>query len=181
MNSLYRIVNTIDTISENIGRVVAWLTLGMVGVMFIVVVLRYVFDTGSIAVQESVTYLHALVFMFGASYTLRHDEHVRVDVFYQSWSVTIRAKINLAGSLLFLLPLTAVLFWLSMDYVIDAWRVKEGSRQTGGLPFIYLLKSVIPLTAALLFMQGLAETLRSVAQLSAGTLHNSAAHHQEKL
>ena len=159
MKTLRKIVSTLDAISENIGRVIAWLTLGMVMVMFVVVVLRYAFDTGWIALQELVTYLHALVFMLGASYTLRHDEHVRVDIFYQGWTVATRAKVNLLGTLLLLMPLTAVIFWLSVDYVIDAWRVTEGSRQTGGLPFTYLLKTVIPVTAAMLFVQGLADVL----------------------
>ena len=181
MNALHKIVNILDAISENIGRGIAWLTLGMVMVMFAVVVLRYAFDTGWIALQELVTYLHALVFMLGASYTLRHDEHVRVDVFYQGWTVATRAKVNLIGSLLLLMPLAAVIFWLSMDYVIDAWRVKESSRQTGGLPFTYLLKTVIPVTAAMLIVQGLAEVLRSLVQLYAGTLRNSTPHHGEKL
>lgn len=160
------IAKTIDALTEATGRAIAWLTLGMVVVMFLVVLLRYAFDTGWVAMQESVTYLHALVFMLAAAYTLKHDAHVRVDVFYQSWSPLARARVNLVGCLLFLLPMAATLFWYSLDYVVDAWRVHEGSRQTGGLPFTYLLKTVIPVTALLLLLQGIAETLRSALLLA---------------
>lgn len=163
-----RIIAFIDGINEWTGRAVAWCTLAMVLVTFAVVVLRYAFNTGSIAMQESVTYLHALVFMLGAGYALKHDAHVRVDVFYHRWSARRRALVNIAGTLLFLYPTAALLFFGSLDYVADAWSVREASREPGGLPWVYLLKTVIPVTAALLALQGTGLLLRSVAELRRG-------------
>jgi len=160
-----RVARCIDQLNEWIGRAVAWCTLAMVLVTFAVVVLRYGFGIGSIALQESITYFHALVFMLGAAYTLKHDAHVRVDVFYHRYSARHRALVDIAGTLLFLFPVSAFLFFTSLDYVAEAWRVQESSREPGGLPWVYLLKTIIPVAAMLLALQGLALLLRSFMQL----------------
>lgn len=165
MDTLARIAHRIDQLSEWTGRAIAWLTLGMVIVTFAVVLLRYLFNIGWIALQESITYMHALVFMLGAAYTLRHDGHVRVDIFYQRLSPRGRAWIDLLGTLLLLLPVTLFLAWVSWDYVAASWALKEGSRETGGLPWVYLLKSAIPLMAVLLLLQGVSLALRSLLVL----------------
>jgi TRAP-type mannitol/chloroaromatic compound transport system permease small subunit len=162
VDTLARIARLIDQISEWTGRAIAWLTLGMVAVTFAVVVLRYLFDTGWIAMQESITYMHALVFMLGAAYTLRHDGHVRVDIFYQKFGPKGRAWVDLLGTLLLLVPVTVFIAWVSWEYVATSWALKEGSREAGGLPWVYLLKSAIPLMAALLLLQGLSLALRSL-------------------
>ncbi|MCG8435838.1 MAG: TRAP transporter small permease subunit [Gammaproteobacteria bacterium] len=164
-----KIIHVIDGLSEWTGRVDAWLVPAMVVVMFLIVVLRYLFDTGSIAMQESVTYLHALVFMLGAAYTLRHDEHVRVDVLYRRWSATRRACVDVCGAVFFLIPVTALIAWTSFEYVADAWQVKESSREPGGLPWLYMLKTVIPITALLIFLQGIAQALRGISILLGGS------------
>lgn len=164
-----RIANSIDFLNEWIGRAVSWCTLAMVLVTFAVVVLRYGFRIGSIPMQESITYFHALVFMLGAAYTLRHDAHVRVDVFYHRLSGRHRALVDIAGTLLFLFPVAAFLFVTSLDYVAESWRVLESSREPGGLPWVYLLKTVIPVTAVLLALQGVALLLRSLIKLRSGT------------
>lgn len=163
---LLRVAATLDALSRHTGRAIAWLTLtlGLVGTL--VVVLRYAFDSGWIWMQESLTWMHALVFMLGAAYTFEADEHVRVDVFYRSWSPRTQAVVDLAGTLLFLLPLCAWLLWTSLPYVEVSWRVAERSREAGGLPALYLLKGVIPLMAVLLGLQGLARALRCVLNLS---------------
>lgn len=140
-------------INEWIGRAVAWLTLLMVIITFTVVVLRYGFDQGSIAMQESVMYLHALNFMLGAAYTLKHDAHVRVDIFYQQMGPRGRAGVDLFGTLLLLLPVCGFIFWTSWDYVAAAWAVQESSGEAGGLPFVYLLKSLLLLMPSLLMIQ----------------------------
>lgn len=155
----------IEGLSEWTGRAVAWCTLAMVIVTFAVVVLRYAFDIGSIALQESITYFHAAVFMLGAAYALGHDAHVRVDVFHHRWSPARRALIDILGTVLFLFPVTALLFFTSLDYVADAWFVLESSREPGGLPWVYLLKTIIPVTALLLALQGVAMILRALATL----------------
>lgn len=163
-----RIAHWIDTLNEWTGRAVAWCTLAMVMITFAVVVLRYAFGIGSIALQESIMYFHALVFMLGAAYALKHDAHVRVDVLYHRWSLQQRAVVNIAGTLLFLFPVAFLLFYASADYVADAWRVRESSREPGGLPWVYLLKTVIPVTAVLLALQGVALLIRSFEQLRNG-------------
>lgn len=160
-----RVADFIDGLNEWIGRGVAWCTLAMVLVTFAIVVLRYVFGIGSIAMQESVTYFHAAVFMLGAAYALKAEAHVRVDIFYHRWNARRRALVNLAGTLVFLFPVAALLFITSLDYVAASWSVLEASREPGGLPWVYLLKTVIPVTAVLIALQGLALALRSIAIL----------------
>jgi len=157
----------LDTISAWTGPAIAWLTLAMVLVTFLVVVLRYGFDLGWIAMQESVTYLHATVFMLGAAYTLQHDAHVRVDIFYRRFGPRGRAWVDLLGTVLFLFPLCAFLIWSSWDYVRVAWLLHEGSREAGGLPGVYLLKTLIPLMSLLLILQGLSILAKSLLTLVA--------------
>jgi TRAP-type mannitol/chloroaromatic compound transport system permease small subunit len=151
----------LDRIAEVTGRGIAWLTLGMVLITFAVVVLRYGLQIGSIALQESVTYLHAVVFMLGAAYTLKHDSHVRVDIFYQKASPRSRAWTNLLGTLCLLFPTCVFIFVSSLDYVTSSWSIHEGSRETGGLDGVFLLKTTIPLMALLLLLQGCSLALRS--------------------
>ncbi len=165
MERLARLARRLDQLSEWTGRGIAWLTLGMVLVTFAVVVLRYLFNIGWIAMQESVTYMHALVFMLGAAYTLRHDGHVRVDIFYQKFSPRGRAWVDLLGTLLLLIPVTVFITWISWEYVASSWELREGSRETGGLPWVYLLKTAIPLMAILMLLQGLSLGLRSLLVL----------------
>jgi TRAP-type mannitol/chloroaromatic compound transport system permease small subunit len=146
----------LDRISTVTGRVTAWLTLFMVVVTFVVVVMRYVFDAGFIWVQESVVWMHAVVFMLGAAYTLRHEEHVRVDVFYRAMSKKRQAWVDLVGVVIFLLPLCLFLAWKSWDFVVQSWSIREASREPGGLPypFLPLLKSVILLMPVTVALQG---------------------------
>ncbi|MCW8910298.1 MAG: TRAP transporter small permease subunit [Gammaproteobacteria bacterium] len=148
------------------GRAVSWLTLGMVLTTFLVVLLRYLFDTGSIALQESISYMHALVFLIGAAYTLKHNEHVRVDIFYHKLNSKQRALIDLIGNLLVLLPVMFFILWISWEYVFESWSVLESSRETGGLPGLFLLKSCILLMAGLLMLQSFALIIRSFNTLN---------------
>lgn len=159
-------INLIEQVTRLVGYSVAWLLLLMAIAETGVVILRYGFNMGSIAVQESITYMHATVFLLGAAYTLADDEHVRVDIFYRRASDRTRAWINLSGSVLFLLPLCALIFWSSLPYVAQSWEIRETSADTGGIAGIYLLKTLIPLFAALLFLQGVAQILRSLQAIS---------------
>lgn len=159
LQSTVRIVNRIN---ETCGRAVSWLTLAMVLITFAVVVLRYLFNTGWIAMQESITYMHALVFMLGVAYTLKRDGHVRVDIFYHKFSPRGQAWVNLLGTLLFLLPTFGFILWVCWDYVLFSWSLQEHSQEAGGLPFLYLLKTVLLIMPLLMLLQGvalLAETL----------------------
>jgi len=150
-----------------IGEATAWLTLLMVLLTVVVVVLRYVFDIGFIWLQESLTWMHAAVFMLGAAYTLQRDEHVRVDVFYRGMSASRRAWVNALGVVLFVLPLSAYLFVESLGYVQSAWSIREVSRDSGGLPYpaIPLLKSMLLVMPVLILLQGVSMLLASVTSL----------------
>lgn len=167
--SMYRLLSIFDAISEWVGRIVAWLVLLLVLVTFAVVLLRYGFDLGWIGMQESMSYLHASAFMLGAAYTLRHDGHVRVDVIYRRLGTRGRAWIDLFGTLLLLLPFAVFMLIVSWEYVSDAWSYREGSAEAGGLPFVYLLKSVIPLTGTLLVIQALVQAGQALLSLTGGT------------
>ena len=156
------IAKRLGLVNEWIGRGVAWLTLLMVIITFSVVILRYGFDMGSIAMQESIIYLHAFNFMLGAAYTLKHDAHVRVDIFYQKMGPQARAWVDLLGTLLLLLPVCGFIFWSSWDYVADAWAVRESSGDAGGLPLVYLLKTILLLMPSLLILQGVVIILTSI-------------------
>lgn len=153
----------IDGLSNRLGRIFSWLTLTMVIAMAAIVVLRYVFQIGSIALQESVIYINALIFTFGVAYTLKEQGHVRVDIFYSRLNEKRRAWVDLFGSLLFLVPSASFIIWISWDYVAVSWRIREGSAESSGLPFVYLLKAVILVLPALLLLQGISEIAKSVS------------------
>lgn len=150
---------------QAIGKAASWLILFMVLITFAVVVLRYGFNLGWVGLQESVTYLHAAVFMLAAAWTWQVDGHVRVDILYRGRSRRHRAWVNLVGTLLFLVPVCLYLLIIGWDYVAASWSLKEGSRQAGGLPFVYLLKSLILALPLLLLLQAACEipqTLRGL-------------------
>lgn len=155
----------LQRINEWTGRSVSWLTLLMVLVTFVVVVLRYSFDLGWIWLQESVTYMHAAVFMLGISWTLKHQGHVRVDIFYRNFSRRGQATVDLIGTLLLLIPVALFILWSSWEYVYQSWLVLEGSREAGGLPLVYLLKSLMLLLPLLLLAQAVVMVLQSLAEL----------------
>jgi len=154
-------INIVDLITDWTGKLISWLVLVMVLVTFSVVLLRYFFNTGWIAMQESVLYMHATVFMLGAAFTLKSNQHVRVDIFYQRMSKKTKAWIDLVGTLIFLLPVCILIIYSSWEYVANSWELQEGSREAGGLPGVYLLKTNIILMSLLLILQGLAEILRN--------------------
>jgi TRAP-type mannitol/chloroaromatic compound transport system permease small subunit len=165
-STLHRLSTALGRIAETVGNAAAWLALALVLVTFAVVVLRYLFQLGSIAMQESILYLHASLFLLGAAYTLKRDGHVRVDIFYRGFTPRGKALVDLLGSLLLLLPVCSFLLWVSWDYVAGAWALREGSPEAGGLPFVYLLKTLIPLAAALLILQGVSQALASLGTLA---------------
>jgi len=156
----------IERFNDSIGRLVSWLTVTMVGTVLIIVVARYFLQMGSIALQESVTYLHAAIFLLGIAYTLKHDGHVRVDIFYRQFSARSQAVINLLGGTLFLMPTCILILVASWDYVLASWTIWETSAENNGLPFVYLLKSLILLMPVTLFSQGIAEILKSLLILN---------------
>ena len=158
---MLKLQNFLDQLAEWSGRLLSWLALFLVLTTFTVVVLRYLFNFGSIALQESQLYLHASLFLLTAAYTLKHEGHVRVDIFYRTASPVTQAWVNLFGALFLLLPTCLFISWISWDYVASAWSLHEGSREAGGLPYVYLLKTLIPLSAILLALQGFSQVLQS--------------------
>ncbi len=176
---LKTIIDLAESLSSAIGKCVAWLTIGMMALTCLIVLMRYGFNAGSIALQESVLYLHALVFMLGAAYTFKSDEHVRVDVFYRGFSAKKKAWVNLIGAIIFLLPVTLYTTYLSYDYVSASWRVLETSPEPGGLPFIYLLKTLIPIMMITLIIQGLADIFKSIGIITDHTQINATQGHQD--
>ena len=158
----------IDRLSNRLGRIFSWLTLTMVIVMAAIVVLRYVFQIGSIALQESIIYINAFIFTFGVAYTLKEQGHVRVDIFYSRIDEKKRAWVDLFGSLFFLVPSTCFIIWISWDYVAVSWRIREGSAESSGLPFVYLLKSAILVLPTLLLLQGISEIVKSISAIKRG-------------
>jgi TRAP-type mannitol/chloroaromatic compound transport system permease small subunit len=163
--SLERLADYCESINEWLGRAASWLSLLMVVVTFVIVVLRYAFDLGWIWLQESVVYMHAALFLIGAAYTLKHEGHVRVDIFYSGFSERGKAWVDLFGSLLLLMPVCLFIFVVSWDYVMQSWALFEGSQEAGGLNGVYLLKSLILLMAGLLVLQGLAIAIRKLLYL----------------
>ncbi len=163
------IIKLNQSIQTLIGQTVAWGTLSLVMITAMVVILRYGFDFGSISLQESIMYNHALVFMLGISYTYLKDEHVRVDLFYSNYSERKKHWVDLIGSALLTLPVTAFIFWASSDYIAASWSISEGSAEAGGLGYIYLLKTLIAIMAGLLMLQAIAIISQSILALNGKT------------
>ena len=155
----------IERAIDAVGRTAAWLNLGMVAVTCVVVALRYVFDVGAIFLQESVVYLHGTAFLLGLSYALRHDAHVRVDVFYSRLGRRAKTLVDFSGHLLLLMPLCATVAVVGADYALRSWAVLEGSPEVGGVPAVFLLKTLIPVSAVLLFLQAAALAARDFKRL----------------
>jgi len=135
------------------GKSVAWLTVVMVLLTFTIVVLRYGFNLGWIWLQESLTYLHVAVFTIAAAWTLQQDGHVRVDIFYAEMPIKKRALVDLLGSLVFLIPFCIFVLVIAWPYVANSWKLLESSREAGGLPLVFLLKSLIMVLPSLLLAQ----------------------------
>lgn len=170
MNALKRVADVIDATNDWIGRGIAWLTLGMVLVGFVVVLLRYVFGLGSTIMQESIIYMHATVFMVCAGYALAHNGHVRCDIFYAAATPRSKAIIDIVGTLLFLLPMCVLVIWTAWPYVRASWAVLETSQEGRlGIPAVFLLKSLILVFPALLVVQAVSLVLQSALFLAGAT------------
>lgn len=165
MKILTIIIKTLDGFTEVVGKIAAYFSVVMVLVTCYIVITRYIFNTGDIAVQESIIYLNALLFLATAAFTLKHNGHVRVDIFYNSSSDRYKAWVNFLGAVFLLIPVCVFIIWVSWDYVMASWSVKEQSGEAGGLPFVYLLKSLILVMGFTVIAQGLAEILRNIERL----------------
>lgn len=171
----------IDSLTAWLGRVLAWLTLLMVLLTGAVVLLRYAFGIGATAMQELVLYAHALVFMGAAAWALQRDAHVRVDIFFRRMSAKRQALVDLTGGLFFLLPVCLFLAWNCWDYVAASWVRSERSADAGGLPWVYLQKSIILLLVATLLLQAVAQIIKTLCVLTGALPSHLPSRHEEHL
>lgn len=160
-----KIERLIDQVSGAIGRFVSWFILMMMLITALVVVMRYFLNLGSIPLQETIVYLHGGVIMLSIGYTLKVNGHVRVDVVHRTLTPRQRHWVELLGWIFFLMPVSLFLFLTSLPYVAFSWTVFESSGAPGGLPGVFLLKTVIPIMAALLFLQGLSQGSKALRAL----------------
>ena len=164
------IANAIDVVNDWIGRSLAWLTLGMVLVTFAVVLMRYVFGLGSTLMQESIVYMHAIVFMACAGFALVHNGHVRCDIFYGAASPRAKAIVDVIGTFIFLIPTCVLILWVTWPYAAASWAVLEGSPEGRmGIPAVFLLKTLILVFAGLLALQSVSLFLQSALFLAGAT------------
>lgn len=164
LQQLNKLAAAIDQLNEWIGRFTAWLVVALVLLVCYDVSMRYLFQAGSVGLQELEWHIFSLIFLLGAAYTLKHDEHVRIDVFYQSKRMTPRrqAMVNLFGCLFLLIPFCVLMIISAVPFVEMSYGWAESSPDPGGLPYRWLLKAMIPAGFVLLALQGLALSIRSL-------------------
>ncbi len=163
------LIRFLEALVEFTGKSVAWLILLMTLITATIVIMRYGVNVGSIFLQETVIYCHAMVFLLASAYTLKHNGHVRVDIFYRKAQPKTQAWIDLLGSLFLLQPVCLFIIWISWNYVSVSWENLEKSNETGGIPALFLLKSLIPLMALLLSLQGFADILKNLQRITKST------------
>ena len=165
MNALQQLSRWIDALNQWVGRGVAWVTLGLVLVVFVDVVMRYLFNTSFVFTQELEWHLFGFIFLIGAGYTLLHDGHVRVDIVYQRVGFKPRAWINLIGVIFFLIPGCIMVITTSWKFTMNAFAIMEGSPDPGGIPFRFVLKGCLPVGFSLLLLQGVSLGIHSLMQI----------------
>lgn len=165
MTALKSLANLIDYLNERLGVFASWLTSGLVLLMVYDVCMRYFFSSSKAWILELEWHVFALIFLFGASYALKEDKHVRVDVFYTNFSEKKKAAINLVGALLFIVPWCIVIIWKSSIYTMSSYDILEGSPQPGGLPALYLIKGAVVFAFIMLLFQGISLILNSILTL----------------
>jgi TRAP-type mannitol/chloroaromatic compound transport system permease small subunit len=166
MKYLQTLSRGIDRLNAAVGQLVAWVTLGLVAVVFTDVVMRYLFRTSFVFTQELEWHLFAFIFLIGGGYTLLHDAHVRVDIFYQRFGHRGRAWVNLIGVLFFLLPGCLLVIYTSWKFTLNSWRILEGSPDPGGIPLRFLVKGCIPVGFTLILLQGVSLGIHSLMQIA---------------
>lgn len=166
MNYWATFAQAINRINLAVGSSVAFASIAMALVTTAVVILRYGFEQGAIAAQESVLYLHGTLFMLGAAPTLLADKHVRVDVFYRNFSKRQQTWVNTVGHTLFTTPICLLIVFGSWGYVSDSWSILESSPEPGGIPAVFLLKTLIPAMAVLVLLQGISSIISGLIELS---------------
>lgn len=158
---LRELARWIDAVQERVGRFTSFVTLGMVLVVFFDVVMRYVFRKSSVFMQEMEWHLFAVGYLLAAGYTMLYDEHVRVDIFYSSWSPRKRAWANFIFAFLFFFPSIILVIYTTIPFLRNSYTLNEGSPDPGGVPARWILKSTIIIGFVLLGLQGISETVKN--------------------
>ncbi|TEW49266.1 TRAP transporter small permease subunit [Psychromonas algicola] len=159
---IINLIKSINRFSDALGRFISWFVLAIVLITFTVVVMRYVFNTGSVFMQESITYFHNYVIMLAAGYALLKGAHVRVDIFYRPASAKKKAWVDLLGFIFLMLPTCSFILYIAWEYVAASWSILEGSQEAGGINARYLFKTSILLMPVLMIIQGVAESLKAI-------------------
>ncbi len=162
MNTMKKYIAAVDSLNERIGNGISWMTFLLVLVVCFDVVTRYIFKSSSVGVQELEWHIFAVIFLMGGAYTLKHEKHVRVDIFYSRMNERKQALINLAGTVLFLIPFCLLIIFSSSDFVWNSFSIGESSPDPGGLPFRFILKAVLPLSFFFILLQGISLLFKSI-------------------
>ena len=152
----------IDKLTDNIANGLLYVLIVLIVLVFSTVFFRYVFNMSYIIIQEIIMYLHALIFMFGISYALKENSHVKIDVLYNTLNKRIQRVISIAGLVSFILPTALFVIYISIDMVTQSWVIFEGSSEAGGLNLVFILKSLIPISGVLIFLQGISELIKHI-------------------
>tara|TARA_B100000287_G_C20513950_1_gene734176 strand:- start:478 stop:978 length:501 start_codon:yes stop_codon:yes gene_type:complete len=152
----------IDNFIERIGCLIGFMVVIMVFLVILTLFLRYFLNIGSVALQESIMYLHAIFFMFGISFAIKENAHVKIDILSNKFSARRKNLVFIMGIIFFMIPFALFVIFISTDMVINSWSVMEQSSEAGGLNLVYLLKSIIPLTGLLIFFQSISELIKNI-------------------
>ena len=152
----------IDKLTDNIANGLLYILIALILLVFFTVFFRYVFNMSYIIIQEIIMYLHALIFMFGISYALKENSHVKIDVLYNTLNKKAQRVISIAGLVSFILPTALFIIYISIDMVTQSWMILEGSSEAGGLNLVFILKSLIPISGVLIFLQGISELIKHI-------------------
>lgn len=161
MQGLKKLADGIDWLNEKIGRAASWLTTALVVLVVVDVISRYLFNTSKAWTIELEWHLFAMIFLLGAGYAFKHDRHVRVDLFYSRFSKKDKARVDLIGGLIFLIPWCILIIYSAWGYAMQSYRIGEGSPDPGGLPAFYIIKFCIVIGVFLLLLQGIANIIQS--------------------
>ena len=152
----------LDNFIEKVGYGTSFLVVVMVFLVILTLFLRYVLSIGSVALQESIMYLHAIFFMIGISFAIKENAHVKIDILSNKFNSKQKNVVFIAGLIFFMIPFSLFVIFISLDMVSNSWEVMEQSSEAGGLNLVYLLKSVIPLTGFLIFLQSISELIKNI-------------------
>lgn len=176
---LLTLENAINTVSDLLGKLAAWLLIALMLNVFYDVIMRYLFNDVSIGMQELEWHLYSAMFLFGISYCIRSDGNVRVDIFYERWQPKTRAWVNIIGCLVLLLPFTLLVVKFGWNFTVESYQLGEQSGDPGGLPYRWLIKGVIPLSFAFMSLSGVGMILHNINILRG--LHTDAEHNSAHL